>query len=134
MLKHKELSEKIIAAAYAVHKGLGYGFVEKVYKNALAIELQEANIKCDIEVPLKVLYHEKVVGDYYADIVVDDKIIVEVKALSNLAAVHEVQLVNYLKATGLNVGLLINFGQSVKVKRRIFGYDADTDSTGQVTR
>jgi len=126
-LKHKELSKKIIAAAFAVHKELGYGFVEKVYKNALAIELQENGIKCAIEVPLKVFYHEKTVGDYYADMVVEDKIIVEVKAVSDLEPIHEVQLVNYLKATGLNVGLLINFGQSVKVKRRIFGYDADTD-------
>jgi GxxExxY protein len=126
-LKHSELSKKIIAAAFAVHKELGYGFVEKVYKNALAIELGEVGIKCAVEVPLKVLYHGKTVGDYYADMIVDDKIIVEVKALSDLEPIHEVQLVNYLKATGLRVGLLINFGQSVKVKRRIFGYDADED-------
>jgi GxxExxY protein len=129
MLKHRELSEKIIASAYAVHKELGYGFVEKVYKNALAIELQETGVKCNVEVPLKVLYHEKTVGDYCADMIVDDKIIVEVKAVSDLAPIHEVQLVNYLKATGLQVGLLINFGESVKVKRRIFGYDTDTDSS-----
>ena len=126
-LKHGELSQKIIGAAHEVHKELGYGFAEKVYKNALAIELQEADIKCDVEVPLQVIYHEQVVGDYYADMVVDDKIVVEVKAVSEISSAHEVQLVNYLKATGLNVGLLINFGQSVKVKRRIFGYDADTD-------
>jgi GxxExxY protein len=127
ILKHKELSEKIIAAAYNVHKELGCGFLEKVYKNALAIELREVGVKCAVEVPLKVLYHEKTVGDYYADMIVDDKIIVEVKALSDLEPIHEVQLVNYLKATGLRVGLLINFGQSVKVKRRVFGYDADED-------
>jgi GxxExxY protein len=126
-LKHSEVSKKIIAAAFAVHKELGYGFVEKVYKNALAIELGEVGIKCAVEVPFKVLYHGKTVGDYYADMIVDDKIIVEVKALSDLEPIHEVQLVNYLKATGLHVGLLINFGQSVKVKRRIFGYDADED-------
>ena len=126
-LRHSELSKKIIAAAFAVHKELRYGFVEKVYKNALAIELQETGVKCPVEVPLKVLYHKKVVGDYYADMIVDDKIIVEVKAISDLEPVHEVQLVNYLKATGLKVGLLINFGQSVKVKRRIFGFEADDD-------
>lgn len=126
-LKHSELSKKIIAAAYNVHNELGYGFVEKVYKNALAIELQETGVECAVEVPLKVFYHEKVVGDYHADMIVDDKIIVEVKAVSDLEPVHEVQLVNYLKATGLNLGLLINFGRSVKVKRRIFGFDADTD-------
>jgi len=127
MLKHRELSKRIIAAAYAVHRELGYGFVEKVYKNALAIELQENNIKCAIEVPLKVLYHEKTVGDYFADMIVEDKIIVEAKAVSKLEPIHEVQLVNYLKATGLLIGLLINFGQSVTVKRRIFGHDSDED-------
>jgi len=127
MLKHEELSKRIIAAAYAVHKELGYGFVEKVYKNALSIELQENNIKCAIEVPLKVLYHDKAVGDYFADIIVEDKIIVEAKAVSKLEPIHEVQLVNYLKATGLQIGLLINFGQSVTVKRRIFGHDSDVD-------
>ncbi|MDD5327908.1 MAG: GxxExxY protein [Phycisphaerae bacterium] len=127
VLKHKELSEKIIAAAFTVHKELGYGFVEKVYKNALAIELGEVGIKCAVEVPLRVLYHGKTVGDYYADMIIEDKIIVETKAVSDLEPIHEVQLVNYLKATGLHVGLLINFGQSVKVKRRVFGYDADED-------
>lgn len=125
MLKHSELSEKIIAAAYQVHKELGYGFLEKVYKNALAVELEETGIKCDVEVPLKVLYHQKVVGDYFADMIIENKIVVEVKAVSKLESVHEVQLVNYLKAIGINVGLLINFGQSVEVKRRISGYDTD---------
>ncbi|MGA2094326.1 MAG: GxxExxY protein [Sedimentisphaerales bacterium] len=127
MLKHRELSEKIISAAYAVHKELGYGFIEKVYKNALAVELQEKGLKCSVEVPLRVLYHGKTVGDYAADMIVDDKIIVEVKAVSDLSPIHEVQLVNYLKATGLQIGLLINFGESVKVKRRIFGYGEDED-------
>jgi len=122
ILKHKELSEQIIAAAYNVHNELGYGFLEKVYKNALAVELGEAGLKYAAEFPLKVSYHNIVVGDYFADIIVDDKIIVEVKALSKLEPLHEVQLVNYLKATGLEVGLLINFGQSVEIKRRVFGY------------
>jgi GxxExxY protein len=99
MLKHSELSKKIIAGAYNVHKELGYGFLEKVYKNALNLELQEMGLKRAVEVPLKVLYHGKVVGDYYADMIVDDKIIVEVKAVSDLEPMHEVQLVNYLKAT-----------------------------------
>jgi GxxExxY protein len=123
MLRQSELSKEIIAAAFTVHKELGYGFVEKVYKNALAVELQEKGIKCALEVPLKVFYHEKTVGDYFADMIVDDKIIVEVKAVSDLASIHEVQLVNYLKATGVQIGLLINFGQSVKVKRRVFGFE-----------
>ena len=125
MLKHKELSEKVISAAYAVHKELWQGFVEKLYKKALEIELRENGVKCNSEVPLKVSYHGQIIGDYFADIVVDEKIIIEIKAVSRLEAVHEVQLVNYLKAAGINVGLLINFGQSVEIKRRIFGYDTD---------
>jgi GxxExxY protein len=123
MLKHKELSEKIIAAAYKVHKGLGYGFLEKVYKNALAIELEKAGLNYAQEVPLRVSYQGRIVGEYFADIVVDNKIIIEIKALSQIQPVHETQLVNYLKATGINVGLLINFGSSVEVKRRIYGFD-----------
>jgi len=119
-LRHQELSEKIIAAAYAVHKGLGCGFMEKVYKNALAIEPEEVGVKCSSEVPLQATYRDKIVGEYYADIVVESKIVVEVKAVSRLDPVHEVQLVNYLRATGLSVGLLVNFGRSVEVKRRIF--------------
>jgi len=126
-LKYEELSRKIIAAAYNVHKELGYGFLEKVYKNALAVELEESGLKCTVEAPLSVSYHGRTVGEYFADIVVDDKIIVEIKAVNKLESLHEVQLVNYLKATGLNVALLINFGRSVEVKRRIFGFDADTD-------
>ncbi len=126
-LKHQELTEKIIAAAYNVHNELGYGFLEKVYKNALSVELVDSGLKCNLEVPLHVLYHGKIVGDYFADIIVDDKIIVEVKAVNKLDSIHEVQLVNYLKATGLHVGLLINFGQSVEIKRRIFGYDIGED-------
>jgi GxxExxY protein len=122
-LKHEDLSKKIIAAAYTVHKELGHGFLEKVYKNALAVELEETGLKCVLEFPLKVSYRGRTVGDYFADIIVDDKIIVEVKAVGKLESVHEVQLVNYLKGTGINVGLLINFGKSVEVKRRIFGYD-----------
>jgi len=123
MLKHKELSEKIIAAAYKVHKGLGHGFLEKVYKNALAIELEKAGLNYAQEVPLRVSYQGRIVGEYFADIVVDNKIIIEIKALSQIQPVHETQLVNYLKATGINVGLLINFGSSVEVKRRIYGFD-----------
>ncbi|MBN2314531.1 MAG: GxxExxY protein [Sedimentisphaerales bacterium] len=122
-LKHSELSQKIIAAAHNVHKELGQGFLEKVYKNALAIELREMGLTCDLEVPMSVSYRGHVVGDYVADMIVDGKIIVEVKAVAELSSVHEVQLVNYLKATDLQVGLLINFGRSVKVKRRVFGYD-----------
>jgi len=128
-MRHQELSEKVIAAAYRAHNELGYGFMEKVYKNAMAIELEEAGVRCSCEVPLKVLYHGKVVGDYCADMVVEDKIVVEAKAVSKLDSVHEVQPVNYLKATGLNIGLLINFGRSVEVKRRVFDSPPKTEET-----
>jgi GxxExxY protein len=128
-LKYQELSEKIIAAAYAVHNQLGCGFIEKVYKNALAIELEEARVKCSCEVPLQVTYRAKVVGEYCADIIVEDKIVVEVKAVSRLDSIHEVQLVNYLKATRLNIGLLINFGRSVEVKRRVFDAPKGVEET-----
>jgi GxxExxY protein len=119
-LRHQELSQKIIGAAYAVHNELGCGFIEKVYKNALAIELEETGVQCSCEVPLQVAYRDKIVGEYCADMIVENKIVVEVKAVSRLDPVHEVQLVNYLKATGLSVGLFINFGRSVEVKRRVF--------------
>jgi GxxExxY protein len=96
--------------------------LKRFYKNALAIELREMGLTCEQEVPMSVLYRGLVVGDYVADMIVDSKIIVEVKAVTELSSVHEVQLVNYLKATDLQVGLLINFGRSVKVKRRVFGF------------
>ena len=114
-------TEKIIGCAYQVSNQLGAGFLEKVYKNALAIELEENGIKCETEVPLTVKYHDRTVGEYYADIIVDGKIILEIKAVSSLNQSYEVQLVNYLKATAITVGLLINFGKSVEVKRRLFG-------------
>jgi len=123
--RHSELSKGIIAAAYDVHNELGHGFLEKVYRNALAIRLDEQDIKYVLEMPLKVTYHDKVVGEYYPDMVVEDKIIVEIKAVTKLSAIHEVQLVNYLKATGLDLGLLINFGESVQVKRRVFGFGTE---------
>ena len=120
-LKYEELSENIIASAYKVHNELGNGFLEKVYKNALAVELDESGIKYILEAPLKVMYRGKIVGDYIADLIVDGKIIVEVNAVNKVVPVHEVQLVNYLKATGITVGLLINFSDSVEIKRRVFG-------------
>ena len=118
-LKYHRITEKIIGASYDVHNYLGSGFLEKVYQNSLAIELHSLAFKVDVEKPIEVLYKGKIVGNYFADIMVDDKVIVEVKAIKELSTIHEVQLVNYLKATGIEVGLLINFGTSVQVKRRV---------------
>ena len=119
-MKYQELTENIIKAAYTVHNTLGYGFLEKVYQNALVIELAKRGIKADSEKPIKVFYEGQIVGDYVCDLIVDDKVILELKAVKELNDIHEVQLVNYLKVTGVEVGLLINFGPSVKIKRKVF--------------
>ena len=119
MMKYQELTHQIIHAAYRVHKVLGYGFLEKVYQNALMIELRKTGLQAECERPLKILYESEVVGDYICDIVVEDKVILELKAVKEINDIHEVQLVNYLKGTGIEVGLLINFGPSVQVKRKV---------------
>ncbi len=119
-MKYSDLTEKIINAAYKVHNVLGFGFLEKVYQNALMIELKRMGLKVSSEMPIKVYYRNEIVGEYIADIIVENKVILELKAVKDLAEIHEVQLVNYLKATGIEVGLLINFGHSVQVKRKVF--------------
>ena len=118
-MKHKDLTAKIIECAFKVHNTLGFGFLESVYQNALLIELEKNGLQAGKEVPIKVFYSEKIVGDYVADIIVENKVIIELKSVKDLHPAHEAQLVNYLKATGLEVGLLINFAESVKVKRKV---------------
>ena len=117
--KHKELTEQIINSAYTVHNALGYGFLEKVYHNSLVIELRKRGIFTEQEKPIKVKYDNQLVGEYFADIVVDNKVVIEVKAADKHNPVFEAQLLNYLKATGLDVGLILNFGPSVQVKRMV---------------
>jgi GxxExxY protein len=117
--KHQEITEQIISAAYAVHNTLGYGFLEKVYHNSLVIELKKKGIFTEQEKPIAVKYDNVLVGEYFADIVVDNKVVVEVKAVDKYNSAFEAQLLNYLKATGLEVGLIINFGPSVNVKRMV---------------
>ena len=118
--KHGDITERIIGTAYKVYSTLGFGFLEKVYENALILELRKAAHSVTQQAPIEVLYEGEVVGQYAADLIVDDKVIVEVKAVRRLDEVHEVQLVNYLKATGIEVGLLLNFGREIAIKRRIF--------------
>ena len=118
-MKYQDLTHQIIEAAYRVHKILGYGFLEKVYQNALMIELAKRGIRAESERPLKIHYESEIVGDYVCDIVVEDKVILELKAVKEINEIHEVQLVNYLKGTGIEVGLLINFGPSVQIKRKV---------------
>jgi len=113
------LTEKIIGCAYEVYNSLGSGFLESVYHNALLIALEEQCLDVKSEYPIKVLFKDKIVGNFYADLLVEDKIIIEIKAVDCLAKIHEVQIVNYLKSTGLDVGLLINFGtEYIQVKRK----------------
>ena len=119
---YKELSYKIMDVAFTVHNTLGIGFLEKVYENALMIELQNRNISCQQQHPIKVFYNEQVVGDYSADILVDNKIILEIKVVKGLTEIHEAQLMNYLKATKLRLGILLNFANTkVESKRIVMG-------------
>ena len=119
-LLHKDLTYTIIGAAMDVHRVLGCGFLEAVYEAALAIELHARGVPFRRQAPLAVAYKGQVVGEYVADLVVDDKVIVELKAVKALIPIHDAQLINYLNATPLRVGLLINFGaSSLEHRRRI---------------
>jgi GxxExxY protein len=118
--KHSEITKQIIKAYYQVYNQLGYGFMEKVYERAMMIELPKYGLKCENQKNIKVFYRGIEVGDYYADIVVEDCVIVELKAVANIAPEHEVQLVNYLKATEIEVGLILNFSSEPQFKRRVF--------------
>lgn len=109
----------IIKAFYKVYNTLGYGFMEKVYENAMVIELTKSNFKIEQQKIIKVFYEEKIVGDYYADLLIDDEIILELKACETINDAHKAQLLNYLKATDKNLGLLLNFGKQPEVKRII---------------
>ena len=120
LYKHSKLTEEIIGAFFTVYNALGYGFLEKVYANALKLELERRGLKAKQEFPIVVRYLEQVVGEYYADLVVNDLVIVEIKATKILLQEHEAQLLNYLKATPYEVGLLLNFGPKPEQKRRSF--------------
>ena len=113
-------ADQIIQAFYTVYNKLGYGFLEKVYVNALMIELEKSGINAKHQQPLRVLYDNVTVGEYFADIVVDDLIIIEVKAAKGLTLDHEAQLLNYLKSTRCEVGLILNFGPRPEFKRKAF--------------
>jgi GxxExxY protein len=119
-MRYREVTERIIKAAFVVHGKLGWGFLEKVYENALAVELRQTGFAVKQQVPIPVDRIQ--VGEYFADLLVDDVLICEIKACESLAWEHELQLVNYLKATGTETGLLINFGRSVTVKRKFLKY------------
>jgi len=118
--KHKDITGKIIRAALNVHKALGFGFAEKVYENALVVELESLGLATEQQARVQVFYGDHQVGDYFADLMVEGKVIVELKAVRELDPEHEVQLVNYLRATRLEVGLLLNFARKLEFKRKVF--------------
>lgn len=118
--KHSDITEKIIKGYYKVYNTLGYGFLEKVYENSLFMELREMGLMVEKQKPISVKYEGKEVGEYYADLVVNGYVIVELKAAESLCEEHEYQLINYLKATDIEVGLLLNFGKEPEIRRRVF--------------
>jgi GxxExxY protein len=117
-----DLTYKIIGCAHKVHNALGAGFLEKIYENALRIELEKHGLCEKQQAPLAVYYDGQLVGEYFPDLWIDNEIIIEIKAIQTLAKEHEVKLVHYLTATGIDDGLLINFGPSVQVKRKFREY------------
>ena len=122
-LRHRGLTEQIIKAFYKVYNTLGYGFLEKVYENALVIELLDLGLNVKQQQPIKVYYGQQLVGDYFADLLVNDVVILELKAVEALCEAHELQLVNYLRATQIEVGLLMNFGPKPEFRRKVFAND-----------
>jgi GxxExxY protein len=119
-MKHQELTDRIICCFYTVYNQLGYGFLEKVYENAMLIELMKAGLKVRAQAPIVVKYGGLTVGEYQADLLIEELVIVELKATRTLAAEHQAQLLNYLRATKVEVGLLLNFGPKAEIKRLVF--------------
>ncbi|MBC8440395.1 MAG: GxxExxY protein [Deltaproteobacteria bacterium] len=118
--KHTDLTKKIIAIFYQVYNTLGYGFLEKVYEKAMMFEFKKAGISANSQFPIKVDYQGHIVGEYFADILIENKVIIEIKAAKDLSLENEAQLLNYLKATQAEVGLLLNFGPEPQIKRKAF--------------
>ena len=118
--KHSELTDAVICCFYSVYNILGYGFLEKVYENALLLELRKRGIPAVSQFPINVSYSGEIVGEYFADILVGDSVLIEIKAVKNLVPEHSAQLLNYLKATEIEVGLLLNFGVEPQLKRKAF--------------
>ncbi len=120
---HQEITEKIIKSFYTVYNTLGHGFLEKVYENAFVIELIKMGLNAEQQKKIEVFYDGKRIGEYYDDIFVNDLIILELKAADAIAPEHEAQIINYLKATKIEVGLLFNFGPKAQFIRRILTND-----------
>ncbi len=125
--QYSNLTKRIIQQAYYVYNKLGYGFLEKVYERALLKKLGDIDLIADNQIPIKVYFEEIIIGDFAADILVEEKVIIELKSIEKLHSKHETQLVNYLKATEVEVGLLINFGPEIQIKRRVLTNIYKTD-------
>jgi len=119
-MKHEELTEKIIKCFYVVYNRLGYGFLESVYEKAMLIELKRAGLKAVRQFPISVSYRNQNVGEFFADVLVEDKVILELKTTKKIDKDHEYQLINYLRATKIEIGLLFNFGRTPEFKRKVF--------------
>jgi len=117
--KHSELTSEIINAFYAVYNILGYGFLEKVYEKALMHELIKRGFQVAAQVPIKVYYDGVIVGEYFADLFVNDIVIIEIKTAESISDAHKAQLLNYLKATSKEVGLILNFGPTPQISRKV---------------
>ena len=117
---HKELTGSILKLFYEVYNELGHGFLEKVYQNALYTELKKNGFEVESQKQIKVYYKNVEVGEYYADLIVNDKVILELKATEAITEAHEFQLLNYLKSTNIEVGLLLNFGKKPEFCRKVF--------------
>jgi GxxExxY protein len=133
-MKHEELTEQVIKGFYKVYNTLGYGFMERVYENALAIELKDMGLMIERQKKIMVYYNSQIVGDYCADLIVENLIICELKANETLVEENEVQLLNYLKATSIEVGLLLNFGKKPEIRRKIYDNNKKTWSTTRITK
>jgi GxxExxY protein len=120
---HADVTDRVLKAFYHVYNTLGYGFLEKVYQNALVLALRKAGVKVEAQVPIKVYFEGEVVGDYFADVLVVDCVLLELKAADAICEKHESQLLNYLKATDVEVGLVLNFGPKPEFHRKVFTND-----------
>ncbi|MFH0711966.1 MAG: GxxExxY protein [archaeon] len=132
-MKHEELTEKIIGVFYRVYNELGYGFLEKIYERALAYEFKVEGLSFERQVPISVFYKGENMGDYYADFIVDGRVIIEIKAIKEIGEAEGVQLLNYLKATGKEVGLVLNFGREAEIKRKVNSRICLKDSNADCT-
>jgi GxxExxY protein len=119
-LKYKELTEKILEVYFRIYNRLGYGFLEKIYENAMMVEFEKEALRAVAQSPISVRYEGRMIGEYYADILVEDRVILEIKAARSLAPENEAQLLNYLRATNIEVGLLLNFGPEPEIRRKVF--------------